>query len=161
VDALEKGDRIGAAGGWKLETPHPLYVTLKHVTDFKALRLWVLRKLGRPVPQPPSRELFPRDYCAIYRIGPIREHAFSFVQRTGTPGQEMFEQLKSVGYAAEMIPVPELMNFIHHVAHGTAGVTAAAALRHGHSQRKVRRRMEALLNDPMVRELLVDDSLDG
>jgi len=160
VDALEKDDRVGAAGGWKLETPDPLYAALKRATDFKALRLWVLRKLGRPAPPPPNRELYPRDYCAIYRVAPIREHGFSFVQRGHTPGQEMFEQMRSVGYVAEMIPVPELMRFIHHVAHGTAGVTAEAPLGHGRSQRKVARRMDELLAEPLVRELLADESLD-
>jgi hypothetical protein len=161
VQALETLDRIGAAGGWKLETPHPLRAALKRATDFKALKLWLRRRLGRPAPPPPGRELYPRDYCALYRIAPIREHAFSFVQRIATPGQEMFEQLKSAGYAAQMIPVNELMTYIHHVAHGTAGVAAEAKLRRGHSQRKVEHRTEDLFSQPLVRELLADDSLDA
>jgi glycosyltransferase involved in cell wall biosynthesis len=160
VKALETSDRIGAAGGWKLETPHPLRAALKRATDFKALKLRLLRRLGRPAPPPPSRELYPRDYCAIYRIAPIREHGFSFLQRTATPGQEMFEQLKSAGFAAQMIPVGELMTFIHHVAHGTAGVSAEARLQRGHVQRKVERRTEDLFAQPLVRELLSDESLD-
>jgi len=160
VKALETSDRIGAAGGWKLETPHPLRLALKHATDVKALGLWLRRKLGLSAPPPPGRELYPRDYCALYRIAPIREHAFSFLQRTATPGEEMFEQLKSVGFGVQMIPVPELMTFIHHVAHGTAGVTAGARLRRRHSQRKVERRTEDLFSQPLVRELLADESLD-
>jgi glycosyltransferase involved in cell wall biosynthesis len=148
VDALECDEQVAAAGGWKLETPGRFSAVLKRFGNL----------LKRHATE--DEEVFPRDYCAIYRLAPIREHHLSFVQHVGSAGQEMFRQLKSCGYRARMIPVAELMRFIHHVAHGTAGVVKDAPLGHRRAQRKVVRRTKELLMDPLVLQLLADDSLD-
>jgi glycosyltransferase involved in cell wall biosynthesis len=161
VDALEADEKVGAAGGWKLEVVSPVYAALKRATDVKAFRLWLRDKLGKRTAPKGVRDLFPRDYCAIYRLAPIREHGFSFVQTVRTAGEEIYVQLKSAGFRAQMIPTSELMQFIEHVAHGTAAVSSDAPLRHARSQAKVERRTRDVFASALVKELLTDETLDG
>ena len=160
VRALETDEHVGAAGGWKLEVVSPVKAALKRATDVKALRMWLRRRLGMKAPPRSVRERFPRDYCAIYRLAPVLEHNFSFVQTVRTAGEEIYVQLKSAGFRAQMIPTRELMQYIEHVAHGTAAVTADAPLRHRRSQAKVERRTREIFASALVRELLAEDSLD-
>jgi hypothetical protein len=61
----------------------------------------------------------PRDFCALYRMDVLRQHKLSFIQKRFSAGESMYLDLVDLGYTAAMIPVPEMMSYMDHIAHGT------------------------------------------
>ncbi len=160
VRELERKPRAGASGAWKLELENRLY-------------LWQKRVMGRAVEgvkslfgrrkalNNHSETQYPRDYCAMYRADALRDNALTFrpVNGCGGGGYSIARQLWDAGYAMGMVPVREMAANVFHVAHGTAAVTEKS-LRHRRAQRKVERKVADLFDEPWIRSLLADDSLD-
>ena len=63
--------------------------------------------------------------------------------------------------AVRMVPVREMATKIFHVAHGTAAVVAEKPLNHKRAQRRVERKVANLFDEVWIKELEVDESLDG
>ncbi|HUT30545.1 MAG TPA: glycosyltransferase [Sedimentisphaerales bacterium] len=158
--------KCAAAGAWKLEWRHPLYELTKKLTDTKRAKLWLRRTFMRdPSAQQLKRELCPRDYCSMYRSEPIRRLGLRFDPKDGwagyTAGEKMYYQLKEHGYHAVVIDSLEMMNYMVHLAHATAGLRPAERrLGHRHAQKKAERRLHRLFNSDLAKTLAVDDSLD-
>lgn len=163
---LQDDPKCAAAGAWKLELKHPLYTFLKDVTDTKRAKLWLRRTLlGDQSARQLKRELCPRDYCSVYRAEPIRRLGLKFNAQGRwegyTAGEQMYYQLKDNGYRAEVIPTAEMMQYMIHLAHATAGLRPKERrLNHWRAQKKSERRIRNLFGSDMAKELLEDDSLD-
>ncbi len=163
VDAIESDERCAAAGTGKLETPSLLYALWKRTLDTKKFRLWLRRTMLRESGAiQPERPVCPRDFCALYRLDVLRKHELSFVPERLSPGEHMYLHLAERGYAAAMIPVSEMRQYMDHVVHGTAGLRPAER-RLGHSleQRRTERRLRKLLAQPHVQALCADPTLDA
>jgi len=164
---LDEDPKCAAVGAWKLELRHPLYELTKRLTDTKKAKLWLRRKLlfdssARQLP----RELCPRDYCAIYRAETIKTFRLSFDARGKwqgyTAGETMYYQLKEKGYRAEIIPAAEMMQYMVHLAHATAGLRPQQRhLNHRRAQKKAERKLRRLFGSDLARNLAADTSLDG
>ena len=158
--------KCAAVGAWKLEKRSPLYEFTKKITDTKKAKLWLRRTfLGDSNARQLKREPCPRDYCAIYRAEPIRRLALRFDSgerwANYTAGEKMYYQLKENGYYAEVIETAEMMNYMEHLAHATAGLRPEQRhLRHRSKQIKSERKLRRFLNSALVKELLEDDTLD-
>ena len=158
--------KCAAVGAWKLELRHSVYEFTKKITDTKKARLWLRRNLlGNQKAQQLKRELCPRDYCAIYRAEPIRRLGLSFNAQGRwidyTAGEQMYYQLKENGYHAEVINTAEMMKYMEHLAHATAGLRPEQRrLHHQHAQRKSERKLRRFFNSPLIKELMEDESLD-
>jgi GT2 family glycosyltransferase len=163
---LEADPRCAAAGAWKLYLRHPLAQFAKRATDVKKAKLWLRRTfLGDRKARQLPRERCPRDYCALYRAAPIRELGLRFDHggrwEGYTAGEQMYYQLRENGYHVEVIPTEEMMRYMVHLAHATAGLRPRQrALDHRHAQRKAERKIRRLLNSTLAKSLVADVSLD-
>ena len=73
----------------------------------------------------------------------------------------MYYQLKENGYRAEVIDTAEMMRYMVHLAHATAGLRPKERrLGQWRSQVKVEYKLRRLFNSDLVRELIEDKSLD-
>ncbi|HUW18469.1 MAG TPA: glycosyltransferase family A protein [Sedimentisphaerales bacterium] len=166
VVPLDADPRCAAAGAWKLELRHPLYEFTKKITDTKKARLWFRRTfLGDAGARQLKRELCPRDYCAIYRAEPIRQFGLHFNAEDRWPGytagEQMYYQLKEKGYRAEVVDTAEMMQYMVHLAHATAGLRPKQRhLNHPRAQRKAERKLRRLFDSDLARELMNDAALD-
>lgn len=158
---ISHGPSIAAAGAWKLELEHPLYKLQKRLVGYATGKIKTL--LGRPRAVHWQQEHYPRDYCAMYRADVLRRHDLTFrpVNGCGGGGYSIARQLWDAGYTMGMFPVREMAANVYHVAHGTAAVTPEKPLNHRRAQKKVERKVTSLYDEPWIRELEADDSLDG
>lgn len=164
IDAMESDPKHAAAGTGKLEKRGSVALFLKELFDTKRFRLWLRRTFLRDKDAVMVQRVnAPRDFCALYKLDVLRENGLSFVQKGKlSAGESIFVDLKRLGHTAAMIPVPEMMEYMDHVAHGTAGLKPQdRALRHSHTQRKSERRVADLFEQPYVKSLRADASLDG
>ncbi len=163
---LEADPRCAASGAWKLELRHPVLEFTRKITDTKKAKLWLRRTLlGDQKARQLKRELCPRDYCAMYRSAPIREFGLRFdcggPWAGYTTAEQMYYQLKEHGYRAEVIPTAEMMQYMVHLAHATAGLRPKERhLNHWRSQKKAERRLHRLFGSDLARTLAADSGLD-
>jgi glycosyltransferase involved in cell wall biosynthesis len=162
VDAIEIAPKVASAGSGKLERRSALEQLLRDATDTKRFRLWLRRSLRRdPEARQLAREACPRDYCALYRTAILRKHGLSFVGKGGySAGETVYYDLKSLGYETSLIPVPEMMQNMDHIAHATGAVVPERKLNRAHTFRKTRRRLTRLYRRRDVDALLADDALE-
>lgn len=163
---LEADPKCAASGAWKLELRHPLAEFTRRITDTTKAKLWLRRTfLGDARARQLKRELCPRDYCALYRAAPLRELGLRF-QYGGrfagyTAAEQMYYQLKENGYHAAVIPTAEMMRYLVHLAHATAGLRPAQRrLEHRHAQKKSERRLRRLFGSDLAQSLAADSTLD-
>jgi len=166
LSPLENDPKCAAVGAWKLELRSRLNNFLRKTTDTKKALLWFRRTfLGDARARQLPRELCPRDYCTIYRSEPIRRlnlHFDSGGRYAGyTAGEQMYYQLKENGYRAEVIDTAEMMRYMVHLAHATAGLRPKERrLGQWRSQVKVEYKLRRLFNSDLARELIENKSLD-
>lgn len=158
---IDRSPTTAAAGAWKLELEHPLYAFQKRLFGYAVAGIKSL--FGRKKAVHWKQRPYPRDYCALYRTGIVRRHELTFcpVNGCGGGGFSIAKQVWDAGYATGMVPVHEMAKYVYHVAHGTAAVVPEKPLNHRRSQKKVERKVETLLEQPWIQELLHDDSLDA
>lgn len=159
--AIGRRETVAAAGAWKLELGHPLYLWQKRV--FGYLTAKIKTALGRRKHVTWRQGHYPRDYCALYRADLIRRHHLTFVPVDGYRGggHSIARQLQDCGYEMGMVPVRKLAEKIFHVAHGTAAVVKEKPLNHRRAQRQVERKVRALFAEDWIQQLLRDERLDG
>ncbi len=163
---LQADPKCAASGAWKLEMRSPLEAFAKAVTDTKKLKLWLRRMfLGDRGARQLMREICPRDYGSMYCAEPIRRFSLRFECDARFPGytagEQMYYQLKEHGYRAEVIPTAEMMQYLVHLGHATAGLRPAQrGLRHAHAQKKSERRLRHLFGSDLAASLAADVTLD-
>lgn len=151
---------VAAAGAWKLEFENPLYTLQKRMIGYAMGKVKSL--LGRKKNVEWKQGHYPRDYCAMYRRDVMLKHDLTFRPIHGKGGgYSVAKQIWDVGYATRMVPVREMATKIFHVAHGTAAIVAEKPLHHKRAQRKVERKVSNLFDEAWIKELEVDESLDG
>lgn len=153
--------QVAAAGAWKLELEHPLYLWQKEVLGRCLARLKQLAGLRTRGALAGQR--YPRDYCAMYRRETLLQNNITFCPAPDeiTGGYAIARQLWERGYVTRVIPTLEMACNVIHVAHGTAALAASEKpLHHRSAQRKVESRVARLFAEPWVRQLRDDVSLD-
>lgn len=160
IREMQRGAQVGAAGCWKLEDGHPFYLWQKRVVGYLVGHVKRLWGRGNPVS---FKRHFPRDFCAMYRADVLRERGLTFcgVKDYRGGSHTIAMQLLDLGYKMGMVPVERMAKRIFHVAHGTAAVAPEKPLNHARAQRKAERRVRDLFDEPWIRALMEDDSLDG
>ena len=166
LEPMQNDPKCAASGAWKLELRSPLNEFLRKITDTKKAQLWFKRTfLGDEKARQLPRELCPRDYCALYRSEPIRRFGLHFDSagkyKGYTAGEQMYYQLKENGYHASVIDTAEMMKYMVHLAHATAGLRPAERrLGHLRAQVKAEYKIRRLFNSNLAKELMEDTSLD-
>ena len=153
--------QVAASGAWKLSLESPLYALQKRVVG--SFLAGIKRLAGRQVRGSFREGHYPRDYCALYRTGVLREHDLTFCPSdiSITGGYSIAQQLWSRGYQTRMIPVWEIARNIVHVAHGTAAVSGEKPLHHRSAQLKAEQRARALMAAGWVEQLRQESHLDA
>jgi len=73
----------------------------------------------------------------------------------------MYYQLKDNGYRAEVIDTAEMMKYMVHLGHATAGLRPKErGLSHRRAQKKSEMKLRRLFKSNLAKELLEDASLD-
>jgi glycosyltransferase involved in cell wall biosynthesis len=162
VEAIESGPKVASCGSGKLEQRSAFEQLVRDATDTKRLRLWLRRTFLREAgARQLRREPCPRDYCALYRTEILRQHGLGFVGKGGySAGETVYYDLKRLGYESSLIPVPEMMRNVDHIAHATGAIRPERKLDRAHTFRKTRRRLKKLFHRDDVDALLADDSLE-
>ncbi|HUG90256.1 MAG TPA: glycosyltransferase family 2 protein [Planctomycetaceae bacterium] len=158
---ISRSERVAASGAWKLTLESPLYAWQKRIVGYATYRL--KRALGGR-----RRHIFwqqghyPRDYCAMYRRRVLLDRRITFDAVNGWigGGHSVAMQIFAAGYEMGMFPVAEMAQRVAHVTHGTAAVTPWRPLNHARAQRKAERSVSRLFQEPWVRNLRDDHSLD-
>lgn len=159
LSAITRGTCCAAAGAWKLELENPLYQWQKRLVGYATARIKSL--LGREKEVKWKQGHYPRDYCAMYHRGVILRHDLTFRRIHGQGGgYSIAKQLWDLGYTMGMVPVGEMAANVFHVAHGTAAVRSEKPLNHKRAQKKVERKVRGLFDEPWIKQLLADASLD-
>ena len=166
LSPFDANPRCAAVGAWKLEQKPVVYEFVKRLTDTKKAKLWLRRTFLRDAnARQLKRELCPRDYCAIYRSEPIKRLGLRFNaggRLAGyTAAEQMYYQLKENGYSAEVLDVGEMMEYMEHLAHATAGLRPGQRrLNHRRAQKKSERRLRRFFDSALAKNLLEEDALD-
>jgi len=157
---IERAPSIAASGAWKLEIVHPLYAWQKRVVGYVGNALKGL--VGRKKQVAWQEGHYPRDYCAMYRSEVVRKHGLTFGSINGYTGggYSIARQLWDAGYQMGMFPVREMDRFVYHVAHGTAAIKPEKRLRHQRKQRQTEHKVASLFDQPWIKELQSDATLD-
>ena len=160
IREIERDENIAASGAWKLDIENPLYALQKRVVGYSTGRIKQL--LGRKKAVRWKQGHYPRDYCAMYRRTAMAEHGLTFRPVHGQGGgYSVARQLWDAGYSMGMVPTREMARNVFHVAHGTAAVKPEKRLNHARAQKKVEEKVGGLFRERWIRDLLLDDSLDG
>ena len=78
-----------------------------------------------------------------------------------TAGEQMYYQLREHGYHAAMLGSSEMMQYVEHIAHATAGLRPdERQLHHRRSRKRVARKLHRFFNSAAIKELSVDTVLD-
>ncbi|SPD72243.1 Glycosyl transferase, family 2 [uncultured Desulfobacterium sp.] len=150
---------IAGVGAWKLVIENSLYAFQKRVVGYATNQIKIL--FGRKKKIEWEQGHYPRDYCAMYRSDVILDNNLTFTSIHGKGGgYSTARQIWDAGYKTHVIPVYELASKIVHVAHGTAAIAAEKPLHHRRAQKKVESKVEKLLQEPWVKELETEESLD-
>ena len=159
IKRMRRSETIGAAGCWKLEDGHPIYLWQKRVVGYLVGHIKKLWGRGNAVE---FKQQYPRDFCAMYRADLLRDLDLTFTGVKDYRGgsQSIAMQLVDAGYDLSMIPVEQMASRIYHVAHGTAAVAPEKPLNHARAQKKAERRAQTLFDEPWIRALMEDESLD-
>lgn len=166
LEQIHQGPKVAAAGAWKLFLENPLYAWQKRVTGYLLGK--VKQAVGRKRHVEWKVGHYPRDYCALYRTEVLRAHGLRFRLHEGKSpayakggGYSIAAQLWDAGYETRVIPLRQMAARVVHVAHGSAGATKEWRMGDERRQRKLERKVERIFQQPWVRALEADASLDG
>ncbi len=161
VRELERRPDVAASGAWKLEIENPLYAAQKRA--FGLLSAGIKRVFGRNPPVGMREGHYPRDYCAMYRRDALVGHDLTFACVFGNRGggYSIARQLWERNFRMGMVGVREMAAHVEHIAHGTAAVRSEKRLNHARAQKRAETKAADLLDQPWIRALQSDASLDA
>ncbi len=166
LEQIHQGPKVAGTGAWKLFLENPLYAWQKHTTGFVVGK--VKQALGRKQHVEWKVGHYPRDYCALYRTEVLRAHGLQFRPHEGKSpayakggGYSIAAQLWDAGYETRVIALRDMAARVIHVAHGTAGATREWRMNEQRRQRKLEQKVEHIFQQPWIRALEADASLDG
>jgi len=161
IGRLQANSRAAALGSDKLETDPAWYRAMKRLWDKQRIKAFFFRLAGRPPASLSEPTLwYPRSYCAVYRLGILRDLALNFQPAPNHPaGELLYRGLQAAGYEGVRLPPHEMHRYVEHIAHATA-LLARGGIGHWRGNQKARRAIRRVMRSDLARELLSDDSLD-
>lgn len=142
------------AGGGKLDLKPFWQVMLKRMTDVKAL----MKKMS-----PGMRDdFYIRTICALYRTEILMKEELRFAMNVDdgvTCGKQLYYSLLDRNYKTKKISEWEMAGWIYHLAHATMVLNPEFTVR-SRTEKKCRGKINEILNLPLVKDILNDDSLD-
>jgi len=162
LQPFAEDQRLAALGSDKIDAPGPIMAALKPLGDGKAYRRLLCRLSGRKVPEhlrrrPPHA----RSFCALYRRKALADEGLDFLARKyRTAGEDIYHELARRGYHVQLLPPRQMRRLVAHIVHATAQMSRRRRINTARVRRRTARRIRRTLDEPWVRELLEDESLD-
>lgn len=157
---IEKNEKIGGVGSWKLEVQSPLKRFGKSIEEFfqeHILKPLTGRRRGRASGEN-TDHYYLRSHGALYRTALLRDYTPGFCGGD-TAGKMAHLALVEHGFEMVFLPASELMRYMRHLNHATMILNPQIAGRgtgSAKSRRRLRREMQRIKFD----EILNDSSLD-
>lgn len=154
--------QMGAVGCDKIDARGGLAEAIKSLSDVKAWRRLPYRLLNRPLPKKLQvRPPHARSFCALYRQKHLLDYALSFTPtKYQTAGEDIYYELLERGHRAHLFPPRQMRQWVAHVVHATAYLSPERLLNNRRVRSRTERRVHELFQQPWVRQLLDDSSLD-
>ena len=145
---------MACAGGGKLDLKPHWQVLLKRFTDYKAL-IKKLRGTQRD-------DFYIRTICALYRTGILMKEELRFatnIEDGVTCGKQLYYSLIDRNYKTKQISEWVMAKWIYHLAHATMVLNPEFSVR-SRTEKKCKKKISEIMNLPIVKEIMKDDSLD-
>ncbi len=153
------GPRTACVGSGKLELRPLWQQRLHNAFDFQThLRRW----LRTPDPMGKYR-YYNRTICCLYRTDILRRENLSFLLNRNhglTVGKQLYFELVDRGYPTVELPPSILAHYVVHLGHATPPRVVNDQTKQQRTESKIQWRIDRVMNEPWVKELLRDDSLD-
>lgn len=153
------GPRTACVGSGKLEL-RPLWQQRLHdAFDFQTH----FRKLFRTSDPMGKYRYYNRTICCLYRTEILRRENLSFLMKRNnglTVGKQMYFELVDRGYPTVELSPSAMAQYVVHLNHATTPLVVKDRSKQRTTKRKIQWRIDRVMNEPWVKEILQDDSLD-
>lgn len=153
------GPQTACVGSGKLEL-RPLWQQWLH--DIFDFRMHVRRLFRAPDPMGRYR-YYNRSICCLYRTVILHRERLSFLMKRDNGlavGQQLYFELVDRNYpTVELLPAA-MARYVVHLGHVTPPVVVSNRYERQMTERKYQWRIDRVMNEPWVKEILQDDSLD-
>ena len=156
---FESDERIACVGSGKLELRPNWQQWLRKATDYKTFK----RKLLQTPDINERFRYYNRTICCLYRTRILREENLTFLMERDkglAPGKKVYFELVDRGYKTVEIPPSSMSKYVLHLAHATEPVIVYDKTRRKRTERKFKRRLDAVWSSKNIQEVLADNSLD-
>ena len=150
-----KDPDTACSGTGKLDLKPAWMNFLKKYTDVKE---W-LRKID---PKSKRRDFYIRAICAVYKTELLKADNLSFAMdedKGMTCAQQLYYKLLDKGCRTAPLSPYDIAGSIHHLAHATMVLNPEFTVRK-RTEKNCRRDLKRILESPLAREILADESLD-
>jgi len=147
-------DDMACTGGGKLDLKPYWQVFLKRITDYKALM--------RKIKGAKRNDFYIRTICALYRTEILMKEELRFAMNVNdgvTCGKQLYYNLIDRNYKTKQISEWVMAKWIYHLAHATMVLNPEFTVRNK-TEKKCKKKISEIMNLPIVKEILNDDSLD-
>lgn len=155
IKKMETAPTAQCAGSGKMDLKPLWLVVLKKLTDYKE---WA-RKLS---PGHKRDDFYIRTICGLYRTETLFKENLRFVMNVDqgvTCGKQLYYELIDKGYKTRPVTDYAMSSYIYHLAHATMVLNPEFTVRK-RTEQKCRAAMLKILESPLAKEILADDSLD-
>jgi glycosyltransferase involved in cell wall biosynthesis len=152
-------DDIACVGSGKIELVPKWRLLLKRATDLRTFKRKILQE-SDPVGK---FRYYNRTICCLYRTDILRKEKLSFLmgrEKGLTGGKKLYFELVDRGYKTVELPAAIMGQFILHLAHATQVVNLQEFTLRKRTIKKCHRLVDQVMSSSMMRNMLMDDSLD-
>jgi glycosyltransferase involved in cell wall biosynthesis len=153
------GPQTACVGSGKLEL-RPLWQQQLH--DAFDFRMHLRRLMQTPDPAGKYR-YYNRTICCLYRTEILKRENLSFLMdrdRGLTAGKQMYFELVDRGYPTVELPPSVMARYVIHLTHATEPVVVKDSSRRRKTIHKIQWRIDRVMNESWVKDILQNDSLD-
>lgn len=153
------GPRTACVGSGKLELRPQWQRWLHDAVDYKMHFRRVFR-----IPDPTGKyRYYNRTICCLYRTDIFRRENLSFLMKRSeglTVGKQLYFELVDRGYPTVELSPSVMARYLVHLGHVTPPVVVNDRSKRQLTERKIQWRIDRVMNEPWVKDILQDDSLD-
>ena len=156
---FERDESIACVGSGKLELRPNWQQWLRRATDYKTFR----RRLLQTPDVNEKFRYYNRTLCCLYRMDVLKRENLTFLMGRNkgfTPGKKLYFELVDRGYKTVELPASSMSKYVLHLAHATEPVIVHDKVRRKRTERKFKRRLDAVWSSKTIQRILADASLD-
>lgn len=157
---INKSEKLGGVGSWKLESKPQWKLFLKSLERFyQRFYYTLIGKKNHALEGLDHNHYYLRSHCALYRTDLIKQLNTGFSDGEEVAGKAMHRKLISNGYDMLFLPSDILLKYMDHINHATTVLNPELS-RNPKSVDKGLRRIQKSLAGFRANEILADATLD-